>query len=78
MGHTEEIKRWIQSFGRHAVVLAPGILRTEIVGELSALQLAYGEGGMLAGGKVTRRGSTDATVRRTVHEGRSRRAPRKV
>jgi predicted DNA-binding transcriptional regulator YafY len=41
LGHTEEIKRWIQSFGKHAVVLEPEQLRTEIVDEIDALRGAY-------------------------------------
>lgn len=41
LGHTEEIKHWIQSFGRHAVVLEPAELRAEIVSELDALRHAY-------------------------------------
>ncbi len=42
LSHTEEIKRWIQSFGRHAVVLEPDRLRAEMLEELSALRDAYG------------------------------------
>jgi predicted DNA-binding transcriptional regulator YafY len=38
---TEEIKRWIMSFGQHAVVLAPDSLRAEIVQELNSLLAAY-------------------------------------
>ena len=45
LGHIEEVKRWIQSFGRHAVVLEPEQLRAEIVDELNSLRLAYETGG---------------------------------
>ncbi len=38
----EEIKRWIMSFGQHAVVQEPESLRQEIVGELKSLLAAYG------------------------------------
>jgi predicted DNA-binding transcriptional regulator YafY len=38
---TEEIKRWILSFGRHAEVLEPAELRQEIVTESGALLEAY-------------------------------------
>jgi predicted DNA-binding transcriptional regulator YafY len=41
LGHTEEIKRWIQSFGQHAVVLEPEKLRAEVIDELVALQREY-------------------------------------
>ncbi|MBM4091901.1 MAG: WYL domain-containing protein [Planctomycetes bacterium] len=37
LDQTEEIKRWIQSFGRHAVVLEPERLRRELIDELTAL-----------------------------------------
>jgi predicted DNA-binding transcriptional regulator YafY len=37
----EEIKRWIMSFGRHAVVEEPEELRLEIAAELSVLLSAY-------------------------------------
>ena len=40
----EEIKRWILSFGKHAVVLRPDELRQEIVEELAALTAAYSDG----------------------------------
>jgi proteasome accessory factor B len=39
---TEEIKRWIMSFGQHAVVLEPEGLRQEILAELQSLLVAYG------------------------------------
>ena len=32
---TEEIKRWIMSFGKHARVLEPASLRLEIIEELT-------------------------------------------
>lgn len=41
LDHTEEIKRWVQSFGKHAVVIEPLRLRKEIVEELDALRDAY-------------------------------------
>ena len=41
LNHTEEIKRWVQSFGKHAVVMEPEQLRTEMVDELNALRDAY-------------------------------------
>ena len=37
LSHTEEIKRWILSFGQHAVVLSPETLRREIGQELESL-----------------------------------------
>ena len=37
----EEIKRWVFSFGQHAVVLEPEELREAIAGELEALRGAY-------------------------------------
>ncbi|MHB8954861.1 MAG: helix-turn-helix transcriptional regulator [Pirellulaceae bacterium] len=45
LGHTEEIKRWIQSFGKHAVVLEPDQLRVEMIGEINALRDAYVQAG---------------------------------
>jgi predicted DNA-binding transcriptional regulator YafY len=41
LSDTEEIKRWIMSFGQHAVVLEPESLRKEIVQELNLLLAAY-------------------------------------
>ena len=41
LSDTEEIKRWIMSFGQHAVVLEPESLRDEIVQELKSLLVAY-------------------------------------
>jgi predicted DNA-binding transcriptional regulator YafY len=43
LSDTEEIKRWIMSFGQHALVLEPESLRTEIVQELNSLLGAYKE-----------------------------------
>jgi predicted DNA-binding transcriptional regulator YafY len=37
LSDTEEIKRWIMSFGQHAVVLEPEGLREEVVRELELL-----------------------------------------
>ena len=42
LDETEEIKRWIMSFGQHAIVLEPEQLRREILLELHALVAAYG------------------------------------
>ena len=42
LSDTEEIKRWIMSFGQHAVVLEPESLKEEIVVELNSLLAAYG------------------------------------
>jgi predicted DNA-binding transcriptional regulator YafY len=44
LDNIEEVKRWIQSFGKHAVVLEPEQLRTEIISEMHALQSAYASG----------------------------------
>ena len=41
LSDTEEIKRWIMSFGQHAVVVEPESLRDEIVQELNSLLAAY-------------------------------------
>ena len=41
LDHTEEIKRWILSFGRHAVVLEPEELQAEMLEELDALRELY-------------------------------------
>jgi proteasome accessory factor B len=46
LSDTEEIKRWIMSFGQHAVVMEPESLKQEIVQELNSLLAAYsGESG---------------------------------
>ncbi len=45
LSDTEEIKRWIMSFGQHAVVQEPESLKTEIVQELSSLLAAYSQPG---------------------------------
>lgn len=41
LGTTEEVKRWLLGFGRHAVVLDPEELREEIVEELKDLLSSY-------------------------------------
>jgi len=41
LDHTEEIKRWLLSFGRHAVVIEPLTLREEIIEELDTLISLY-------------------------------------
>jgi proteasome accessory factor B len=51
LSDTEEIKRWIMSFGQHAVVQEPASLREEIVLELNSLLAAYS----LEAGKTPRR-----------------------
>lgn len=43
LSHTEEIKRWVLSFGRHAAVLWPESLRAEIAAELRELAVLYGD-----------------------------------
>lgn len=40
---TEEIKRWLLSFGRHAEVLEPGELRKQMVDELGPMIEKYGQ-----------------------------------
>jgi predicted DNA-binding transcriptional regulator YafY len=42
LSDTEEIKRWIMSFGQHAVVQEPESLKEEIVQELNSLLASYG------------------------------------
>ncbi len=37
-------KRWIMSFGQHAVVLAPDSLQADIVQEFTSLLAAYSQG----------------------------------
>jgi predicted DNA-binding transcriptional regulator YafY len=41
LSETEEIKRWIMSFGQHADVLEPESLKAEIVQELKSLLASY-------------------------------------
>lgn len=41
LGNTEEIMRWIMSFGRHAEVLEPEELRTAILCEIQTLTTVY-------------------------------------
>ena len=58
LSNTEEIKRWILSFGRHAEVVEPEELRADVIAELNALQDVYGATGAahsdaLAEGKVS-------------------------
>jgi len=43
LSDTEEIKRWIMSFGQYAVVLEPDSLKEEIMQELNSLLAAYRE-----------------------------------
>ena len=45
LGTTEELKRWLLGFGRHAEVLAPEELREEIAEELKELLSKYMEEG---------------------------------
>ena len=73
LGHTEEIKRWIQSFGKHAVVLEPDQLRSEIMGEMNALQVAYGVAGDVAE-DVGRTGAVDSSVMTKGRTGERRRS----
>ena len=40
---TEEFKRWLLTFGRHATVLAPDTLRNDILDEARALLASYAE-----------------------------------
>jgi predicted DNA-binding transcriptional regulator YafY len=46
---TEEIKRWVLSFGKHATVLEPPSLCQEILAEMDALTAAYRSGAFGAG-----------------------------
>jgi predicted DNA-binding transcriptional regulator YafY len=43
LSDTEEIKRWIMSFGQHAVVIEPESLKREIQQELTLLVAKYGD-----------------------------------
>jgi proteasome accessory factor B len=58
LSSTEEIKAWILSFGRHAVVEEPKELRTAISGEVAALAGAYGVVGAVREGTQMVRSST--------------------
>jgi len=55
LSDTEEIKRWIMSFGQHAVVVEPESLREEILQELDWLVAAYREGPATGPGKKSGR-----------------------
>ena len=77
LGHTEEIKRWIQSFGKHAVVLEPDQLRVEIIGEMNALRVAYGaSGGVVDDVNGESGAGPTATTKRRVDERRQSNKPR--
>jgi len=41
LDHTEEVKRWLLSFGRHANVLEPPELRRDIAAELTVMLEKY-------------------------------------
>jgi predicted DNA-binding transcriptional regulator YafY len=43
LSDTEEIKRWVYSFGSSAIVLEPESLRAQMAQELAATLRAYGE-----------------------------------
>jgi proteasome accessory factor B len=43
LSNTEEIKRWIFSFGQHAIVLEPAALRAEVMEDMQAVAKAYGD-----------------------------------
>lgn len=45
LNDTEEIKRWVMSFGHHAVVMEPELLREQILEELASLVALYGDDG---------------------------------
>jgi predicted DNA-binding transcriptional regulator YafY len=60
LNNTEEIKRWVQSFGKHAVVLEPEPLRKEIFEELEALHELYG-----LSGRAPQRSTTRADIQGT-------------
>lgn len=46
LSNTEEIKRWLLSFGRHAEVLEPEELRRSLADEMEAMAGVYGGGNM--------------------------------
>ena len=50
LSNTEEAKRWLLGFGRHAVVLEPAQLREELIAEAQSLLRQYESGALeLAG-----------------------------
>lgn len=63
LSDTEEIKRWIMSFGQHAVVVEPESLREEIVQELNSLLAAYGQGAGPSGPSPSRSPSRRPSAR---------------
>ena len=56
LDNTEEIKRWILSFGKHAVVLQPEDVRSEVMAELQELVTAYDRDLPMGAAGRTRRG----------------------
>jgi proteasome accessory factor B len=63
---TEEIKRWILSFGQHAVVLEPKKLRDEVLGEIKQLDDAYSHPAMAV---ATPRSGNGVRSRKRVNQG---------
>jgi predicted DNA-binding transcriptional regulator YafY len=56
LDNTEEIKRWILSFGKHATVLQPEEVRSEMRAELRQLLAAYDRDPLMGTAGRTRRG----------------------
>jgi predicted DNA-binding transcriptional regulator YafY len=56
LDNTEEIKRWILSFGKHATVLQPEEVRSEMRTELRQLLAAYDRDPLMGTAGRTRRG----------------------